>query len=527
MKPSKLSLNKVWKFSLIFLAITFTGLMSLTSCQNLKKPSFIIIAIDRLAFNSFACSDDKSSESSGLSSLCKEALRFTHAYTTSPQPAAALGSLLTGQYPYRHGLHRSFDRVSSKLPFLSEFAEQEGYRTAFFSGSPSIMKKTGLSRGFEIFDDLSFLEKRNYLTDFRNQALAVSSWINESKTPFLSLIYNSELESLNEGETEASRFEKLDEKLSQFFAYLKKENLWETNYIIVLGLKGQSDYNRPKETPFSNLHSENTNITLFIKPPRQKGDDGANWKIDTPVTLADLGFSLMKTFQDNYLTPIDDLFPVWDLSALWKDNNLDLSAFGPRKILIESTNTWKQQIETRFAILYKSLLYIENQSDEVYNTLNDGLETIDISSTATVSQNDFKNENRKMLSDIRTEKKIQKWSEYKSQFAKWITSNRDYWSKPNTRADLFDAEYQRFKTEQTSQPLTALLVQNLISKNRIDLLKDIGLKIDTKKGSYEKEKEAYLEVARRHSLNLSLENIWGLWKNQKNWTQSTFISEYQ
>lgn len=525
MNSSKLSYLKVWKLAFFYFVVVATGLLSLSGCQNNSKPSFIIIAIDRLAFNSFSCVDEKSSNTSGLSLLCKEALRFTHAYTTSVHPAAAVASILSGSYPYLHGVHRISDRVDAKKKLLSELADHQNYRTSFFSGSPSVTRKTGLSRGFDLFDDYSFLDKKNYLTNFTKQTDAALSWIKEDSDPFFTFIYNSELESLNEGESEISTFEKLDEKLAAFFSELKDQNQWESNYVVVVGLQGKSDYSRTAETVLSNLHSENTNITLFIKPPRQKGDEGINWKVDTPVNLADLGLSLMKTIDNNFLIPVDDLFTVQDFSVLWKKANVQNNLGESRKVLVETTNPWKATTETRYSIIFKNLTYIENQTDELYNTLNDGLETIDISSTATSSQNDFKNENRKLLATVREMKNQTNWTEFKTNIEDWIRTNREYWSKPNSRLRILDSEFLRYKTEKIGQPLTVMMLQNLMSTGKSEQLKELKLKIEPPKTLV--EKEMYFDEARLQSINLSLENLWGIWNSSKNWLQSTFITEYQ
>jgi hypothetical protein len=527
MMPSKLSFYKVLKVSLFCLVVTTAGLLSLSSCQSKQPPSFIIVAVDRLSFNSFACSDEKSSASSGLTLLCKEALRFTHAYTTSTQSAAALGSILSGSYPYTHQLHRSLDRIHSKQKLLSELADQKNYRTSFLSGSPTILKKTGLSRGFDVFDDLSFLERKNYLSDFKIQSQTTLNWIKESSDPFFAILYNSELESLNEGQSEVSTFEKLDEKLSNFFSELKAQNQWENNFVIVVGLQGESDYSRPEDTMSSNLHSENTNVTLFIKPPRQMGDEGIHWKVDNPVNLADLGYSLMKTIEPTALITLDEHFSVLDFSYLWKKNETEPKNLENRKLLIEAINPWCSALETRFAIVYKNFIYIESKIDELYNTLNDGLETINITRVATVIQNDFINENRIKLAALRALNFQSKWTEYKSENENLITTNREYWSKPNSRNALLESEFAHFKKTKISQPLTALMLQSFVTSNKLDQLKILGLKIDNKILNYEKEKENYYDEARRQSINLSIENAWAIWENNQNWVQSTFIKEYQ
>lgn len=523
MKSSKLSLLKVW----IIVAVISTGLWSLGSCQKQRKPSYLILAFDRLSFNTFSCGDEKQlSANSGLNTLCKEAIRFTHAYTTSTQSAPALGSILTGLYPIQHKIHRSSDRLDSNVKTLQEIAAAAGYQTHFLSGSPSILKKTGLSVGFDFFDDSSFLEKKNYFLDFNYQTEKFLNLIQESSDPYFSVIYNSELESLNEGESQISTFEKLDEKLFKFFKDLKSRNLWDDNYVIITGLQGRSDYNRLEETLFSNLNSENTKVTLFLKPPRSKGDEGISWKIDTPINLADLGQSLWvsltgKPFQNENL--LDPDFPLFDISSAWRIQNVNL-LLEPRKILIEAVNTWSSQISLRLSVLNKNLLFIEDQKDKVYNTLTDGLESIDIAS----QQKEFVEDNIDDIKDLRKKFNFTKWIDIKSKWNHWVQLNHEYWSKPNERNRLLEQELVRIKKEKTTQPLSGYLVRYLIQNKRsadLSVIKSIGLDSNLHE---EKQKIAnYYDTIKQQSLNLSLENIWGIWDENKKWIHSNFILENQ
>lgn len=527
MKPSKLSLLKVW----ILIAVLATGLWSLSSCQKVKRPSMIIIAVDRLSFNSFSCSDDKQNTTSGLNLLCKEAIRFTHAYTTSVQPAAAMASLLTGLYPVQHQLHRSFDRLQSSSLMIQEKASKLGYRTYFFGGSPSILKKTGLSIGFDIFDDLSFLEKKTYFLDFKYQSEKFLSMAQEDSGPFFTVLYNSELESPNEGESEISSFENLDEKFFHFFGALKRKKIWDENYIIVVGLEGDSDATRLSETAFSNLNSENTMVTLFVKPPRSKGDEGISWKVDAPVNMADLGLSLASTLNSIDSTKqvnnsLETYFPLIDFSGIWLNRNQS-TLLNPRKLLIEAADPWNTSTSLRFSVLNRNLVYIESEKTRVYNALTDGLQSIDISA----QQKPFVQEIDFLLESIRNYYKIKPWKSFKTHWDNWIITNREYWSKPNSRNLLFKKEFERLtkKPSAVTQPLTALLQRYLIKnkkRNELQTLKKLSHQ-NPRILFNEKGREAFFENAKLNSLNLALENIWGLWAPNKIWLYSDFTLENQ
>jgi hypothetical protein len=361
----------------VFLFLYFVVGLASTSCQSEKRNSVLVLAFDRLPTDSVTCNDDRSLDTSGFAKLCKESIRFTHSYTTSLQPAAAMASLLTGEYPFQHQLHRSFDRISENSVLASRLAQQNDLRTSFFSGSPHILKKTGLSNYFSTFDDSSSVVEKNYFRDFKLQTTHFFDWYKEDPKPFFSVIYNSELEFLRK--EDGNSVEKLDEKLSQFIDQLKEEKIWESTTLFLVGLNGINKYQRISETPFQNLHSENTQIVTMLKLPRSKGDEGISWKNDTPIQLADVGLLLKNILTKNLLQGYSDnmQFQIYDLTTLLNSKNNTLLA--PREILIEAANTWsKNQPQPQFAVLANNDLYIDSRPPAVYNTLTDLLETTNL-----------------------------------------------------------------------------------------------------------------------------------------------------
>lgn len=494
--------------SYIAVSTIFAGLLSLSSCQDKKPPSYLIIAADRLSFNSFSCNEDRSATLSGLEILCRESVRLTNAYTTSTQSAAALASLLTGTYPYRHSLHRSFDRINPRLPLLSEMFKKKNYRTSFWSAKPTIMRKTGLSRGFDIFDDTSFIGRSHYSVNFNEQTQQFENWMNESHEPYFAVIYNSDLGTLNEGQAQNSPQEIFDERLGAFFNRLKAAGQWEKNYIIVTGLQGQSSYSRPEESDASNLHSENTNVAIFIKPPRQKGDEGIGWKLDSLVSLADIGFSLLKPPQRPEPAAPDLAIGLYDLSQLWSTSSplKALPDLEQRSILIEATDPWSIEPHLRFAIYSENYLITESDrvnEFSVFNRLTDGLETINLSQ----SQPEQVAKAQLIIQPLRRMTGLKKWNRSASQNEDWVVQNQQYWKEPNRRAELFEAEKRRLQSRQAeAQPLSTLLIFFLNPKI---------------------EKGPLYEEARRHSYNLSIENTWGLWDANRIWPQPTLSTENQ
>jgi arylsulfatase A-like enzyme/Tfp pilus assembly protein PilF len=89
-----------------------------------------------------------------LDQLATEGVRFDRAYSPAPITLPAHASILTGLYPFSHGVRNNgnfylaerFDTVASRL-------KARGYRTAAFVSSFILDRRYGLARGFDTYDD--------------------------------------------------------------------------------------------------------------------------------------------------------------------------------------------------------------------------------------------------------------------------------------------------------------------------------------------------------------------------------------
>jgi len=489
-----------------------------TSCQQENKKSVLILAFEQLSPEQLNCSEERNNENSGFAIVCKESARFSRAYTTALQPAAAIGSVLTGQYPLVHELHRSFDRISPQQFSLAEAAYRQGYRTAFFSGSPNVLKRTGLTRYFEIFDDsIGAQYSQQIIKDFKTSTTDFLNWYNEEKTAsFLSIITNAEIGAFNDKDTHISNFEKLDEKLYQFIQKLKEENIWQKSYIIVVGLKGQNPYNRLEETSYTNLHSENTKISLFIKPPRMKGDEGISWKTDDVVNLADLGYSLKKLFgrdEKNSLTPFTNV----DLFKYLKNENFKVE--DNREILIEAANPWtKNTNDIRIAYVNaKTLAIAKAHNTDFFNTLTDNFESLTLNKD---EDSDYL-EIEQILNSLKNNYSLNYNFNLPKNFQKSL-DKEDLRNYKMTQAELK-------KMNDLYASCISLINDTAINIEKIKLCQDplfldylkykhfdfYGISEEKAKLSYEISKKKFFEDLKIYKLNIQLENIWGLFKSNK------------
>lgn len=533
--------TKVWARP-VFVTVLFIMLFVFqTSCQSETKKSVLILAFDQLDNERLNCSEEKNDDNSGIALICKEFMRFTHAYTTSLQPAAAMGSILTGQYPLVHGVHRSFDLLDSKIKTAQEAAYSKGYRTGFFAGNPHVLKKTGLSKYFDTFDDSAAAQYSNQIIkDFKITSENFLDWQKEDSTPFFAVITNSEIDALNELDTTSTNLEKLDEKLFNFISELKDRGIWDKTYVYVVGLRGSNNYNRLNETAFLNLHSENTLISLLIKPPRMQGDEGISWKNDIPINLADVGYTLKNFFSSDEPSVLDG-FPLLNLSQFYSEASDSIAS--TRQLLVETSNTWiKSPLQLNFAIISPTLLIIDRKEEtEIFNLATDRFEVVNLNNKKNAEQ-DLPNIRRLFMTSITpiedngsiiardylkntlpaAEFFSLKISENHPLYLYWL--NQQLKNKQIDKLDLtkLDMAYSGCLNLISKPPTSISQLKSCHDSLFVDYLKFkhaslFDLSPEKAKLTYELSRKKYFEEIKIAIWNLALENMWGLYQPNKVW----------
>src|SRR3989337_1730577 len=82
--------------------------------------------------------------------LRSNGLVFTQCIAQAPHTSTSHASILTGMYPFHHGVRWLVD-FKVQTPMLQEMLKDKGYKTAaFIGGFP--LSKGNLDRGFDLFE---------------------------------------------------------------------------------------------------------------------------------------------------------------------------------------------------------------------------------------------------------------------------------------------------------------------------------------------------------------------------------------
>lgn len=86
--------------------------------------------------------------------LASEGVLLEDATVQVPQTRPSHASILTGRYPFEHGVRDNFSPpLRSGLPTLATHLKARGYATAAFIGGFPLVAGSGLNRGFDVYDD--------------------------------------------------------------------------------------------------------------------------------------------------------------------------------------------------------------------------------------------------------------------------------------------------------------------------------------------------------------------------------------
>jgi|CXWL01.1.fsa_nt_gi arylsulfatase A-like enzyme/Flp pilus assembly protein TadD len=117
-------------------------------------PDVLLITIDTLRADRLGFAGDTGAATPVLDRLAAAGRVFTDAHAHSVVTLPSHTNILTGQYPFQHGVRENSGfRLAGSVPTLATLLQAAGYRTAAFVAAFPLDSRFGLDRGFEVYDD--------------------------------------------------------------------------------------------------------------------------------------------------------------------------------------------------------------------------------------------------------------------------------------------------------------------------------------------------------------------------------------
>ncbi|MEO8500113.1 MAG: sulfatase-like hydrolase/transferase [Vicinamibacteria bacterium] len=150
--------------------------------------SILLVTIDTLRADRLGAYGDLKARTPILDGLARAGAVFERVYTPVPITLPAHASIMTGLLPPAHGVRgNGAFALGPNIPTLAEAMKASGRRTAAFIGGFPLVKRFGLSRGFDEYDDnltkaagvnYEFAERRA-----RDVVAAAQRWLSANPGP--------------------------------------------------------------------------------------------------------------------------------------------------------------------------------------------------------------------------------------------------------------------------------------------------------------------------------------------------------
>jgi arylsulfatase A-like enzyme/tetratricopeptide (TPR) repeat protein len=119
-----------------------------------RRPDVLLITIDTLRADATGFSGNPKAATPVLDRLATQGRVLTDAHAHNVVTLPSHTNILTGLYPYQHGLRdNSGFRLTEKFATLATVLHGAGYATGAFVGAYPLDSRFGLDRGFDVYDD--------------------------------------------------------------------------------------------------------------------------------------------------------------------------------------------------------------------------------------------------------------------------------------------------------------------------------------------------------------------------------------
>jgi arylsulfatase A-like enzyme len=252
------------------------------ACSDSRdRPNILLVTLDTTRADRLGCYGYDKPLTPRIDQVAREGVLFELAIAQAAVTPVSHASILTGLYPFQHGLRVLYGASNYRLEegrhaALAEILKQEGWRTAAFVSSFPVSEYFGLHHGFDVFETglSGDLEKKMFINDEgkaqwavdRNQRRAdvttdqALSWLRETKGPFFMWLHF--FDPHDASLTPAPRFVQpylkgrrkqidlaralydaevafMDLQLGRLFDLLKEQGLYENTIVVITNDHGE------------------------------------------------------------------------------------------------------------------------------------------------------------------------------------------------------------------------------------------------------------------------------------------------
>lgn len=249
-----------------------------------RKTNVILITVDTLRADRLESYGYEAGRTPASSLLAREGILFENVLVQTPITLPSHASILTGTYPFYHGVQDVVGRLRAGVPTLGEWFKEQGYVTGAVVGSSVLLSQWGLDRGFDFYED-TFPTRGIRQIDFSRverpaeEVISLASaWVERNRTrPFFLWVHvydpHDPYAPLEPFATDFKarpydgEIAYMESELSRFLDELKNWSLYDDSLIIYTSDHGESLGEHEEQYHAYYLYDGSLRIPLIFKIP--------------------------------------------------------------------------------------------------------------------------------------------------------------------------------------------------------------------------------------------------------------------
>jgi arylsulfatase A-like enzyme/Flp pilus assembly protein TadD len=364
--------------------VTWWGVTSLRGDGD--RWSVVLVTFDTTRADHLFCYGYKPGQAPTLDLMARSGIRYANCYTPAPLTLPAHASIMTGLYPFAHGLRdNGMGPLDERAQTLAEVLRSQGYKTAAVVGAYVLDARFGLNQGFDAYDaafapdsaksKFEYAEREaaattdaalRWLEDMRDQPYFL--WVHyfDPHCPYQAPGYSGTPASVSAYDAEIAYADQNLDRLLRRVAEIKHAAKRDT-LVVFAGDHGEALWGHGEPTHGLFAYNETLHVPLIVYLPSQKE---AGVVIESAVSLVDLYPSILAWLG----IPRSNEVHGKTLPASRQED--ERSKSDPRPLYFEThmpntTYAWSP-IE---GVILGCFKYIEAPRPELYDLANDAAET--------------------------------------------------------------------------------------------------------------------------------------------------------
>lgn len=252
----------------------------------------ILISIDTLRSDRLPAYGYNRISTPAIDALRGDSVLYEHAYSHCPLTLVSHASMFTGLLPSEHGARDNTGYEMKKdVKTLAEVVKSKGYATGGAVSAIVLRKETGVSRGFDFWDDDIGIDP-NFLSLGRAQRKGdetrevAQKWIAEHKgKPFFFFFHIYEPHTPYDTGSYDGDVAEADAVIGRFTSYLKEQGIYDKATIILVSDHGEGLGDHGEDEHGVLLYRETLQVPLMVKLP---GGYRKGKSVSEPAQLIDL-----------------------------------------------------------------------------------------------------------------------------------------------------------------------------------------------------------------------------------------------